>query len=63
MVVNGVSIPICWEELDKKGTSNFNERKALFTKALSRYNLRGMILLADREYIGEEWFKLSLIHI
>lgn len=57
VVVNGVSIPICWEELDKKGTSNFNERKALFTKALSRYNLRGMILLADREYIGEEWFK------
>ena len=57
IVINGVSIPICWEELDKKGTSNFGERKALFDKALKWYNLKGMILLADREYIGEKWFK------
>jgi len=57
IVIHGVSIPICWEDLDKKGTSNFNERRALFDKALKWYNLKGMILLADREYIGEKWFK------
>lgn len=57
VVVNGVSIPICWEDLDKKGTSSYTERKALFDKACKWYNLKGMILLADREYIGEEWFK------
>jgi len=57
IVIKGVSIPICWEELDKKGTSNYKERKALFDKAFEWYNLKGMILLADREYIGEKWFK------
>jgi hypothetical protein len=57
VVINGVSIPIAWEELTKKGTSNIEERKALFDQARRRYDLSGMIVLADREYIGEEWFK------
>lgn len=57
VVINGVSIPIAWQELSKKGTSNYNERKKLFDQALEHYDLSGMILLADREYIGEEWFK------
>jgi len=57
VVINGVSIPIWWAELDKKGTSNLEERKSVIKKALSLYDLQGMILLADREYIGEEWFK------
>ena len=56
VVINGVSIPIWWKELDKKGTSNTAERKELMNEALKMYDLRGMILLADREYIGEEWF-------
>jgi len=57
IVINGVSIPIWWEDLDKKGTSNLGERSSLMKKASSIYDLEGMILLADREYIGEEWFK------
>lgn len=57
IVIKGVSIPICWEELDKKGNSNYGERKSLIEKACSWYNLEGLILLADREYIGEQWFK------
>ena len=56
VVIQGVSIPICWEDLDKKGISNYDERKALLDKACRWYNLKGMILLADREYIGEQWF-------
>ena len=57
VVIRGVSIPICWEDLDKKGASNYSERKALLNRACRWYNLRGMILLADREYLGEKWFK------
>lgn len=58
IVINGISIPIWWEELNKKGTSNYNERSELINKACELYKLKGMILLADREYIGEQWFKL-----
>jgi len=57
VVINGVSIPICWEDLAKKGTSNYFERKALLDKACRWYDLQGMVLLADREYIGQKWFK------
>jgi len=61
VIINGVSIPICWEDLDKKETSNYGERKALMDRACQWYNLKGMILLADREYIGECWFKYLVI--
>jgi hypothetical protein len=56
VVYQGVAIPIYWEDLQKKGTSSVEERKQLFKKAMSYYNLKGKILLADREYIGEDWF-------
>ena len=51
IVFNGVSIPIWWEELAKKGISNYEERKSMFNTVFKQYNLKGMILLADREYI------------
>ncbi len=57
IVVDGVSIPIGWEDLDKKGTSNFSERKHLIDRAFERFNLAGLTLLADREFNGEQWFK------
>ena len=57
IVISGISVPIWWEDLDKKGTSNFEERKSLMERACELYDLSGMILLADREYIGERWFK------
>ena len=53
----GVCIPIWWEDLEKVGHSSQEERKLLITNALKRYSLRGMVLLADREYIGQEWFE------
>jgi hypothetical protein len=56
VVYQGVAIPIYWEDLKKKGTSNVEERKQLFKKAMRYYNLKDKILLADREYIGEDWF-------
>lgn len=57
IVINEVCVPIIWEDLEKKGTSNIEERKILLERACEWYNLEGMLLLADREYIGEEWFK------
>lgn len=56
-VYKGVAIPIYWEDIKKNGISNYKERKRLFDKALSYFNIAGKTLLADREYIGIEWFK------
>ena len=53
---NDVAVPIWWEDLEKIGHSSQEERKLLITNAIKRYQFRGMVLLADREYIGEDWF-------
>lgn len=57
MVYKGVAIPICWSNLAKKGTSSVEERQELLKKAQGLYHLSGKVLVADREYIGPEWFK------
>jgi len=56
-VYKGVAIPIYWENINKNGISNYEERKRLFDKALTYFNIAGKTLLADREYIGIDWFK------
>lgn len=56
VVYQGVAIPIYWQDLQKKGNSSVKERKRVISKAMKSYNLKEKILLADREYIGEEWF-------
>ena len=58
VVYQGVAIPIFWLNLNKRGTSNFQERKKLLRKAGRHFQLTDKILLADREYLGIEWFKL-----
>lgn len=57
VLVVGVAVPIYWVQLEKLGASSQNERKKMFEKALSLFDLSDMTLLADREYIGAEWFK------
>lgn len=52
-----VAVPIYWVQLEKLGSSNQEERKAMFERAFTLFDLRGMILLADREYVGQHWFK------
>ena len=52
-----VSIPIYWVDLQKLGISSQKERKKMFSRVFKYFNLRGKILLADREYVGEDWFK------
>lgn len=60
VVYQGVAIPFYWIDLHKHGTSNFKERKRLFTKAMRHFKLKGKILIADREYIGKDWFKFLI---
>lgn len=57
VLVNKVAVPIYWVQLGKIGASSQEERRAMFEKALQVFDLKGMTLLADREYVGKSWFK------
>lgn len=56
VLVGDVAVPIWWEDLGKAGHSSQEERIAMLREAMKQYGLSGMTLLADREYIGKEWF-------
>lgn len=56
IVYEGISIPVFWINLEKEGTSSAIERMYVITKTiLSIGKKRITCLLADREFIGEEW--------
>lgn len=57
VLVNKVAVPIYWAQLGKIGASSQEERQAMFEQALQVFDLKGMTLLADREYVGKVWFK------
>jgi len=57
VLVGDVAVPIWWEDLAKAGHSSQKERIAMLIQVMDKYNLKGMTLLADREYIGKKWFK------
>lgn len=53
----GIAIPLFWSLLDKKGNSNTKERIAIMGRFFAQFgkdNIAG--LLADREFIGSDWF-------
>ena len=56
ILYKGVSIPIFFVNLSKKGHSSCQERRRMFQMCKIIYNLKGYVLLADREYVGKEWF-------
>ena len=59
LLPNGCFVPIVWRPLAKKGNSSTEERKALmerFQKAWRPFNSLKIKVLADREFIGAEWF-------
>jgi Transposase DDE domain len=56
IVYQGVSLPFFFVNLSKKGCSNQQERKRVLQMANIIYPLKGMILIADREYVGRDWF-------
>ena len=53
VLVGAVAVPIYWVQLEKIGASSQEERNAMFKAAFSLFDLKGMTLLADREYIGK----------
>ena len=53
-----MAIPIYWLLLDKKGNSNTRERIALMKRFIRQFGKQHILgLLADREFIGEDWLK------
>ncbi len=54
---NGISFPILWILLDKKGNSNTLERIQIIEKFILLFGREKIkFLLCDREFIGKEWF-------
>jgi len=53
----GIAIPIYWELLDKRGNSDTAERIALLRKFIASFGKDCIAgVLADREFVGEDWF-------
>jgi len=53
----GISFPLFWVSLPKRGNSNTDERKDIIDKFLSVFGIAKIkCLTADREFIGYEWF-------
>ena len=57
IVVKKVSVPIYWVQMSKMGASSQEDRIKLIESASKLFNLTGMTLIADREYVGKDWFK------
>lgn len=58
IVHQGIAIPLYWTLLDKRGNSNSNERCALIQKFINTFGAdKIQYVLADREFVGEKWFK------
>lgn len=57
VLYKGVSIPIYWMELGRLGISSQKQRKVLLKAVLKIANLKGKVLMGDKEYIGSDWFK------
>lgn len=60
-----VFLPLQWLQLDKEGSSNVEERKNLLNSLIDLFawagkQTKGLILLADREFIGTRWFEYLL---
>lgn len=53
----GCSIPLYWKELNTCGGSTTDERKAVINLFIADFGVKHIdYLLADREFIGTEWF-------
>ena len=54
----GVALPLFWTVLDKPGNSDTAARIALMERFLGVFGAgRVAALLADREFVGEDWFR------
>lgn len=59
LLPNGCFVPILFDPLDKRGNSNTNERTSILERFCALWQQQGLqkgVLLADREFIGVDWF-------
>jgi Transposase DDE domain len=54
--VKGVAIPVYFKVYEHKGVLSENERINFIRKAFTIIDLQDKLLIADREFIGKEWF-------
>ncbi len=54
--VKGVAIPVYFKVYEHKGVLSENERINFIRKAFVIIDLQEKLLIADREFIGKEWF-------
>ena len=58
VVTERYRVPLMWTFLGHSGNSTTQQRIALMQRYLKRFNASTVrMLLADREFIGQEWFK------
>lgn len=58
VVTQRVRIPILWSILDSHGTSTMDQRQTLLERYLKLFGASSIrMLLADREFIGSQWFE------
>ena len=58
VVHDGVAYPLLFSILPKKGTSNTKERIELVQRYVRLFGAESIdYLLADREFVGEQWVK------
>lgn len=58
IVTQRVRIPILWSILDRDGTSTMAQRQELLERYLKLFGANSIgMLLADREFIGNQWFE------
>src|SRR5205823_5446835 len=57
IVYKGIAIPLFWTLLAKRGNSNTSERLEIIQRFIKQFG-KSMVsgLLADREFIGDNWF-------
>jgi hypothetical protein len=63
VVHQGIAFPILWTFLPKKGNSNTKVRLELLNRFIAQCGTCTIdCLLADREFIGKDWFKYLKRH-
>jgi hypothetical protein len=57
----GIAIPFFWVVLDLEGNSCAGDRITLLKRVISRFDAKRIeALLADREFVGTEWFRFLI---
>jgi len=57
----GIGIPLFWRVLDLEGNSSAEDRIYLLKRVIDRLGVEKIeMLLADREFIGTEWFRFLI---